>query len=233
MAIIVGIAVYFFASSIQSNAQVQTIAEGQVVVAVTEIPANTLITADMVKLTKLPSVGVNQYAATDLSQVIGTIAKYPLLPDEQVLSPQLVEKGKENDTLSLMLEDGKRAISIGVDDMSGVSGYITKGDYVDVVATLMADEVNDPNGKSKPISVCLVENLLVLQVGSKQSSTNTKESYTTVTLSATPEEALKINLAATNGKIRLILRPMLDNKIVDPDDYYNPKFVVKDILQDS
>ena len=213
MAVVVGIAVYLFASSVQQNAQTQAIAKGQVVVAISEIPANTQITADMVKLVSLPSEGVNKYAATNLNQVIGTITKYPLLPGEQVLSPQLVEKGKESGTLSLALEDGKRAISIGVDDVSGVSGYITKGDYVDIIA------ITIPAGSNSPVSSVLVENVLVLQVGTKQSSNSTAGSYSTVTLSATPEEVLKINYASSNGKLRLVLRPVLDNIIVNPQQY--------------
>lgn len=213
MAVIVGIAVYFFASSIEQKAQLQAVAKGQVVVAVMEIPANTLITQDMVTLATLPSEGINSYAATSLSQVIGTINKYPLLPNQQVLSPQLVEKGKESGTLSLALEEGKRAISVGVDDISGVSGYIAKGDYVDVIATVIPAEGNNP------ISTSLVENVLVLEVGTKMAKSDSAASYTTVTLSVTPAEALKINYAATNGKLRLVLRPILDDRIVNPGDY--------------
>ena len=114
---------------------------------------------------------------------------------------------------SLALEDGKRAISVGVDDISGVSGYIVKGDYVDVIATVIPAEGNTP------VSTSLVENVLVLQVGTKQGATDSEGSYATVTLSVTPQEALKINYAASNGKLRLVLRPILDNKIVNPGDY--------------
>ncbi|MHB1315739.1 MAG: Flp pilus assembly protein CpaB [Christensenellales bacterium] len=219
MAIVVGIAVYFFASSMQKNNQSPAVSMSKVVVAVTEVPANTLILEDMVALVTLPSEGVNPYAATNLAQVVGTITQYPLLPNEQVLSPRLVEKGVDSGTLSLALAEGQRAVSVGVDEVSGVSGYITKGDYVDVIATLLT---KDTAGNSVTISVSLVENLLVLEAGSKKTEENTEATgYTTITLSATPEEVLKINYAATNGKLRLVLRPILDNKIVNPEDYHS------------
>jgi len=218
MAIIVGIAVYFFASSLEQNINSESNDLGQVVVAVSDIPANTLITEDMVELAELPSQSINYRAVTSLDQVLGKITKYPLLTQEQVLSPDLLEKGTENGSLSYTLDDGKRAISVSVDDVSGVSGYIAQGDFVDVAATVI---LYDETGKSYTASTLIAENIPVLKTGVKQlSSTDSiSESYTTVTLCATPEQALKINYAATNGSLCLILRPVLDNKVVNPPNY--------------
>ncbi|MFZ5974781.1 MAG: Flp pilus assembly protein CpaB [Bacillota bacterium] len=216
MAVIAGVAVYLFASSLERNASASSDAS-RVVIAVKEIPANTQITEDMVALTQLTGSGISPYAATDIKQVVGKITKYPLLPKEQVLIPQLAMQGKEDSALSFMLEKGRRAVSVAVDDVSGVSGFISKGDYVDVIGTVIA---YDAGGKSRPVSTMLVENVPVLQTGTKvPKSTDSANSYTTVTLSVTPQEALKINYAATNGKLRLLLRPVLDKKAANPKNY--------------
>ena len=217
MALVVGIAVYLFASSIQQETQAGAYAKGRAVVAAKEIPANTQITEDMVKLAQLPDDGINAVAATDLSQVVGKITRYPLLPGEQVLLPRLAEKGNEDGALSYALEEGYRAISVAVDDVTGVSGYISRGDRVDVVATVV---LYSGSTKNQPASTMIAQNLLVLQTGTKaKKTTESAEGYTAVTLAAKPQDALKINYAATNGKLALVLRPVLDDKKVSTKNY--------------
>lgn len=217
MALVVGIAVYSFADSLQKQAQAQAIPMGQVVTAVTEIQANTLITEDMLALLTLPSQSISAGAVTDIRQVVGTIAKYPIFAGEQVFYAGLSGKGAEEETLSYVLEAGQRAISIGVDEISGVSGYIKSGDRVDIIATMLE---YDESGTSHTVSTSLVENLLVLEIGTRvQTDEAEKLNYRTVTLSATPEQVIKINYAVSNGRLMLVLRPILDNEIVNPSDF--------------
>lgn len=218
MAIIVGISVYLYANSLQEKMQNTVIPTGQVVVAITSIPANTMITSDMVAVVEMPEGGMNPLSAVKLSDVVGLITQYPLAPQEQILTFRLREQGKEGGgTLSYIVEEGQRAVSVGVDSVSGISGYIAKGDHVDVVAT-MIQKVNE---ESITISSMLVEDLLVLETGEKQiaSAESTTATYTTVTISATPEQILKINYAVNNGKIILVLRSVLDHEEVKPDTF--------------
>ncbi|MEA4890541.1 MAG: Flp pilus assembly protein CpaB [Clostridiaceae bacterium] len=220
MALLVGIAVYLFASSLQQQAQAQAVVQGKVVVAVADIPANTLITAEMVALVDLPKQSINPLAATTLNTVVGMINKYPLAKQEQILTPRLNKKGDSGEgELAYVLEEGQRAISMGVDDVAGVSGYITKGDYVDVVSNIILP--GEDGSQGTPVSTILVENLLVLETGMKQlgSTDSSASTYKTITLSATPEQILKLNYAASNGTIRFVLRPVLDHEIIAPDDY--------------
>jgi pilus assembly protein CpaB len=218
MALVVGIAVYTFADSLQKQAQAQATPMGNVVTAAVEIPANTLITDDMVTLITLPVQSISAGAATDIGQVAGAIAKYPIFAGEQVFNANLSGKDTEKETLSFVLEEGYRAISIGVDDITGVSGYIKAGDRVDVISSMLE---NDETGASYTVSTALVENLLVLETGTSIQSEAEKLGYRTVTLAATPEQAVKINYAVTNGRLLLVLRPILDEKIVNPADYPN------------
>jgi Flp pilus assembly protein CpaB len=92
------------------------------------------------------------------------------------------------------------------------------GDHVDVVATVVYPT---PEGETAyAISTMLVENVLVLKTGlAAVDETETGAIYQTVTLSVIPDDALRINYAASNGAIRLILRPVLDDKLVKPKDF--------------
>ncbi len=140
--------------------------------------------------------------------------------------PRLAEKGNEGGALSYALEEGYRAISVAVNDVTGVSGYINRGDRVDVVATLVA---YDATKKNQPVSTLIAQNLLVLETGTKwkKPTDSASDGYATVTLAATPQEALKINYAATNGKLGLVLRPVLDNAKVTTKTTHDMRGVIR------
>ncbi|OQB25551.1 MAG: SAF domain protein [Firmicutes bacterium ADurb.Bin182] len=222
MALTVGIAVYVFASSLEQKAQPVNIETKSVVAAVQDIPANTLITEDMISLVSLPVQAVHRNAATDPSKVIGQITKYPLVAYEQILVSRLGELGESADALSFQIENNYRAITVEVSEVTGVAGYIEEGDYVDIVATLMLPVAE--GGTSYAVSTMLAENILVLKTGMKQVSGTEAQtvSYESVTMRVTPEQALMINYAAANGRLRLVLRPVLDDAIVQPDDFPPP-----------
>ena len=220
MALVVGVSVYFFTDSLKKQAQAKSVPMGQVVVAIAAIPANTLITEEMVEQVTIPRESISSGAVTDLKKAVGTIAKHPIFVGEQIFYQRLSEQGAKEETLSYVIEDGYRAVSIGVDDVTGVSGFISAGDYVDVVASLI---VKDTDNSTYPVTEMLVENLKVLEIGMKQTSSSaTTGTYATVTLAATPEQVLKINFALTNGRIYLSLRPILDHNIVNPQPVGSP-----------
>ena len=221
MAIIAGIAVYYFANALQKKNVVEDVNKGQVIVTLADVPENTMITEEMVTIKELPVEAIHPMALSSFEQVIGAITKNPLVAGEQVLLSKLGEQGETAEKLSYSLDPGQRAVSVAVDEVSGVSGYISVGDYVDVVATLILQGgVGEPN---RAISVLLVENLLVVETGVEQSGSANDPAvvYETVTLSATPNQVLKINYASTNGSVRLVLRPVLDDKEWDLP-YYEP-----------
>ena len=222
MALVVGMSVYFFADSIKKTAlEKNEIQRSGVVVAINFIPVNTAITADMVKQTDLPIEGINPMAARKLDDVIGSITQYPIEAEEQIFTTRVKKRGEGAEgRLSYILSTGQRAVTVAVDEFKGVAGNITKGDYVDVVANMVNAENNDKNATS----FFVVQNLLVLDTGKKviESAEATNQEYVSVTLSASPEDVIKINYAAT-GDIRLVLRPVLDNEIT-AETYYPTVF---------
>ncbi|OQB25561.1 MAG: SAF domain protein [Firmicutes bacterium ADurb.Bin182] len=218
LAVLAGFSVYLFASSLQAGAEPAAAPTKSVVVALKDIPEQTLITNDMVAIKELPLDSVHPGAAVELENVVGSIAVDPIVSGEQVLEARLGIQGVNAGSLSFELEKGHRAVSVAVNEVTGVSGFIEAGDHVDVIA-LVAYPV--PEGEqSLAVSTMLVENVLVLKTGHAiVDETDAGSVYKTVTLSVKPEDALKIDYAESSGAIRLILRPVLDDDRVNPKDF--------------
>jgi pilus assembly protein CpaB len=106
-----------------------------------------------------------------------------------------------------VIPEGFRALSVRVNDVIGVAGYVLPGTKVDVVATVNPTQ-NQPDITSKVI----LTNVLVLAAGTKieQDEKNKPIQVSVVTLLVNPDEAEKLALASTEGKIQLALRNPLD-----------------------
>lgn len=213
MAVIVGVSVYLFADTLQRRTLEQAQANRSgVVVAVQFIPANAEITSAMITLKELPDEAINTLAARTLEEVTGAISQYPIEPDEQIFTTRIQKRGEAAEgRLAYVLKPGYRAITLSVDEISGVAGHLTRGDYVDLLVTMRLAEFEENND----IALMIVENLQVLETGKKIVSTAESAApmeYASVTLACSPTEAIKIHYASQYG-IRLVLRPVLDNTL--------------------
>ena len=232
MALIAAVAVYYFADSMKKANEPQVIETDFVVVAQSDIPANTMITADMVTLSELPLEAINPNAVKLLDEAVGRLTKYPVLAAEQVLYNKISTQGDDADKMSYTLAEGQRAISITVEDFAGVAGNITPGDFVDVVATVsvelpLKEGEEDEEPDLKAMSMLIAENMLVLSTGMKQQeAADSVSTYSIVTLSGTPDQILALYYAVTNGysatsqKLGLVLRPILDSGLSKNKVYY-------------
>jgi len=208
-AILTGIAVYNYANFLQKSAQKDLVT---VVTAVKRIPENTLVTAEMIELRNLPKEAVNPLAVDKLSVVEGRITNTLIEANEQVLSTRLNEKGVDKGGLTYTVPEGRRAITVEVNDISGVAGYIKKGNRVDIVAYIMFDK------QSK--TLMLLQNIEVLLTSTASASADPKAvGYKNITLAVTPEEALQLFYAQTNGKLTVVLRPILETGIISGPPY--------------
>jgi pilus assembly protein CpaB len=109
----------------------------------------------------------------------------------------------------LPISKGKRAMTIGVDVVQGVSGYITSGSFVDLVY------INRPPEEAKEqheAATLLLQNIKVLAVGHAADSEEVKAKYQVVTLEVTTDEALALGFAK-KGELYLLLRESNDKKI--------------------
>ncbi len=211
MAIIAGGSVYYFATSLMNQPTNEDVEYEDVVVAVVDIEKNNMVSEDMVMIKAVPVEAVHPNAARAFKEVVGFVTKNDIFSGEQMLSSKIGEIGNEDETLSYTIAPGHRAITVFVDQITGVSGYISPGDYVDVVASIMATQGVDEKDVTK--TTMLVENLLVLKTGVDiVADTDTSNGvYEHVTLLCTPEQTVSIHHAAVNGRLTLVLRPVLDD----------------------
>jgi pilus assembly protein CpaB len=185
----------------------------QVLIAVVTIPENTRITNDMVKLGEVPREAIHRGAATNLESVIGGITSQKIYEGEQVLKSKIKKGDGSSGKVSYSIPENMRAITIGVDTVTGVSGFIRAMDRVDIIAITL----NEEEGKPRETATLILENVEVLAVGLDPNSIsqdyNPAEPVSVITLLTTPKDAVKLSLAGTAGKICAVLRSPADQKI--------------------
>lgn len=229
LACVAGLATWYFAASLKNTGESTEAKTVSAVVAIINLPENTIITADMVQIAQLPVEAVNPLTYTLLEDVINKVTIVPISAAEQVMSTKIsATTGLEADKLAYNLEEGQRAISITVDTISGIAGNIYAGDYVDVLAMTMV-----PNAAGDGVEVASTFVLQKLRVLSTGMNTETGQvetpNYTIVTLAGTPDQILQLYYAlnsaysALDQRVTLVLRPVTESDVLDTT-YYRPKY---------
>ena len=139
--------------------------------------------------------------------VVGRGLVMPLIQNELILPMKLASK-EAGSGLPIMIPEGERAVSVRVNEVIGVAGYVLPGTRVDVVAVASATDK-----KADTTSKVVLTNVQVLAAGTKmeQDGEGGKPMpVTVVTLLVAPEQAERLTLASTEGKIQLALRNPLD-----------------------
>jgi pilus assembly protein CpaB len=193
-----------------------------IVVAAVPLKFGTLLTKD--NIIELPWSGPTLRAAFATKEELlnegRRVVLTPLEKHEPIFRPKVTGSGGRA-TLSSLMEEGTRAVTVRVDDVLGVAGFVLPADRVDVV--LIRNETRS-NGASETYSDVLIEHVKVLavdQLANEQSERPTVAKA--VTLEVTTEQAQKIILAANIGKLSLILRqagetnPSLARRISDKE----------------
>jgi len=175
----------------------------QVLVAVTEITPGTALTLSHVNTVTWPKELVPPGAPATFDAVKDRVAIIPLNQGEPILMTKLAPEGTAAG-LGGLLSDGKRAMTGRVDDGSGVAGFVKPGDHVDVRMSISV-----PNQTDEHYSKVILQNLVVLSTGQiweQQQKDQKPVVVNTVTLEVSPAQGETLNLASTQGKIRLALR---------------------------
>lgn len=205
--------VYSFLKKTSGNLPANTVA---VVVAKVDIGAKTRITQEMVQVTKVPAPYLQPGGVQEATEVIGMLSKESIIAGEQITMRRLLGEGQAAGFTGLIPEN-KRAITMGVNEVTGVAGFVKAGDYVDVVVTFEKSTAGDN------VSHLVLQNVLVLAANreteggaietNNTSSKEKKEAIKTasVTLAVTPDEVAKLTLSEDKGKVRLVLRPFMQN----------------------
>src|SRR5258706_7674869 len=193
-----------------SNVQAFTKDLGNVVVAKQEIPLGEKITAEQLALAPIPNGSLPQGIFRKMEDVVGRVAVTPIGARETITNMKLAPAGTGGG-LSAVIPEGYRAMTVKVDDVVGVSGFIMPGSFVGVIAIIVS--ATQQNGE--PISKIVLQNIKVLASGTKiDSPENQREpaNVKAVTLQVTPEQAEKLVLAANEGKLQLVMRNYSDQE---------------------
>jgi pilus assembly protein CpaB len=184
-----------------------TAEEGQVVAAAADIPVGTKLQASHLKIVPLPLEAISAGNFTSLDAAIGQVATQPLYNGEILLDKRLsLHEG--GSPLSVVIESGKRALTVRVNDVIGVAGFLLPGSRVDVVSTQRG------SGSRKTVASTIEENLKVLAVDQTVSSDkNDPVIVRAVTLEVSPKQAERIVKATVDGTLQLTLRNPIDLEI--------------------
>ncbi len=180
----------------------------QVVVASGDLSPGIALDATTVKATSYPEELIPPTAVNSLAQVQGRVLITPVAKGEPILMSKLAPEGTAAG-LGGLLDENKRALTVRVDDVSGVAGFIHPGDHVDILA-----ELPMPGTTGEHFSKTILQNIVVLTAGQFWEQQNKDQKpvvVNTVTLELTPQQAEMMTLASNQGKIRLALRSKRDS----------------------
>jgi pilus assembly protein CpaB len=178
-----------------------------VVVANAPIPVGTRIDAGQLRVARWPVDLKPEDAIDSIEEANGSIARASVARNQPLQRPLLVPKGAG--LLPLLITDGMRGISVKVDSVTGVSGFITPNSRVDVLVSGKPE--SDPDQRSKVI----LQNVRVLATGTSIEQKDEKPvEVPTVTLLVSPEDAEKLTIATRQEPVRLALRNYRDEDFV-------------------
>lgn len=188
------------------------IASNKVVVAAVDIELGSKINAEMLSTIDWPSNSVPPGAFKDIKELQDRIVKVSVLRGEAMLERKLAPQGTLGG-LSAVIADGKRAMTVRVNDVVGVAGFALPGNYVDVMVNAQQDKARGEEGKQ--ISKTVLEHVLVLAVAQEAGRDDTKPKVVSaVTLELSPQDSEKLDLARNVGTLSLVLRNQVDQKTV-------------------
>ncbi len=183
-----------------------------VVVANETIPLGRRLDAKDVKVVAWPRNVQPEGAISDPSKVVGSVARVSIDKNQPLNESQFLGQGAG--LLPTLIPDGMRAMSVKVDDVTGVSGFITPNSRVDV---LVAGQTSGGEGEGgqQQRSKLVLQDIKVLAIGKSIEQRDEKPvEVPTVTLLVTPDQAEKLTLAARYEPVRLALRNYGDGGVV-------------------
>lgn len=176
-----------------------------VAIAARDLDVGAIVQDDDVRLVSWPSEAVPEGYAASAGDVVGRGVITSVRANEPLLSSKLAELGSGGG-LPITIPSGMRAVSVRVDDVIGVAGFVLPSTRVDVLVTLT------PPGSSDTASRVILQNVRAVAAGQEiqRDEDGTPMTVTVITLLVTPENAERLVLAASQGRIQMALRNTLD-----------------------
>lgn len=182
-----------------------------VVVAAHDIPLGTKLAAEDVRIIQWPASALPQGVTQTPAEVVGRSVITDLQVNEAVLASKLADTGLHG--MIPLIPEGMRALSVKVDEVVGVAGFVTPQTRVDVILILQLPGQRETRGQ------VILQNIRAL--AANQQITESEDGQplvsTVVTVLVTPDQAEKLSLAAAQGRIQMALRNSLDLESVETD----------------
>ncbi len=200
-----------------------------VVVAATDIPARSVITQDMIEISKVPKAFLQPGTYKSIEDVVGKVSLVPIKAGTQIQSDLIVDIAQVRG-LSALIPSGYRTVTINVNMLTGAAGLIIPGDVVDLYAVLEPDLVSQyvPGIVRKPTVIVPFENMLVLAVGQKlpmpTASSSSKQGLieqlsapggaSTITFAVSPDTAQDLLLLQRIATLYVVPKPIGEKEYV-------------------
>jgi len=178
----------------------------RLVVARTDLSPGTALTEKHLRIMELPADQVPDRSFRSVAEAIGRVLLRPVFKDQPIDESLLAPPGTAAGPQALVPQ-GMRAVTIEINEVSGVGGLVVPGSTVDVVCTIPDD------GGGRPVTRTIVQNVKVLAVGQRLAAASDDGETSlakSATLLVTPRQAEEIELATNAGRTRLALRSPLD-----------------------
>lgn len=209
IAVIAGVAAVVMAARWM---QLQSGQRSQVAVANVDIELGARLSSEMIRMTDWPVGSIPPGAAVEMEKLVGRVARDSLQRGEPILESRLAPVGTKGG-LSAVVAEGKRAMTVRVNDVIGVAGFALPGTFVDVMVNTQGEGGQAANDRDRTISKIVLERILVLAVAQEADRDTTKPKVVNaVTLELTPEQAEMLDLARSVGTLSLVLRNQTEMK---------------------
>jgi len=208
-ALIFGVLAAVSVSRYLSSAQAYTKNLNKIAVAKVAIPIGSKIIPEQIMVVQFPKESTPDGAFATPEKLAGRVAVTNIAAREPITESRLAPEGTAAG-LSAIIPEGYRAMTVKVDDAAGISGFIMPGTMVDVVVVI---DPREGSGMQDPISKIVLQNIKVLANGQnidKPKDEREANSVKAVTLQVTPEQAEKLALATSEGKLQLMMRSQID-----------------------
>ena len=205
-----GIAAWLTSGFLQKEINdVKAVQPQKIVVAATDIPIGSTIAEPELKVTSWPKDSIPPGSAQRPESLVNRVAIRPINRGDAVTEQKLKPKSGApgGGFMTYVVPQGHRAVTVAVNEVAGVAGFITPNDRVDVIVTIQV-----PNNDRESISKIILENIPILATGQVTDQKAGKPVVVpTVTLDLPPEDAEKLVLSASKGSLQLLLRNIADS----------------------
>jgi len=175
-------------------------ATAEVVVSTKDIERGEVLSMEHIKLVEWPQSAVPEGVYGTLEETVGQIARVPIYANDPITATKVIDS-RSRSILSMLIPPGRRAMSVKVNEVTGISGFIAPGSRIDVLLSVGG------HGEEDPRTRIVLQDIEVLAIAQNVEQRDNKPTVvSTVTLNLRPREAEALTLAGNEGSLQLVLR---------------------------